>query len=247
IMFGIDIRLAGVLTAALLVAIIAPTLFFRQEPARTAAPRKAISAYVVQGEAEKEIARSQAPAAAPKNAVPAPEAKAREAPTDELARGGAPAQTRADSATLVHAESPALQKPQAAAEAQAPPTLAKRDAAVAERAGGDSGALAVEESDAEKIHLAIEALDGGGQPPTVAAAPSDQRLAPFRGRQFIVVVEASGRVRDASPSKTQGLVARRQKDAAAKAEESADPARDLLLELRFQPEGRPRRLLVRIQ
>jgi len=150
VMFGIDIRWAGVFMAALLVVIIAPALFERRETRSAPTAREPLTAYVVDGEADKGEAALEnktrakaAPNAAPAAAATAPEenerARAAE-PHDEFAQAPAPAPARPASApeTVGGAVAPKPQlqagtrseeSRQAAARNAAPPPSAARNAA----------------------------------------------------------------------------------------------------------------------
>ena len=90
----------------------------------------------------------------------------------------------------------------------------------------------------------MRAVDGQGAPPALASATPDERFAPLRGREFVLVVEAQGRVRDVLPSTGDGFLSRTDAQTSA-AQPSA--AVDVLRALRFAPGERPRRLVVRIE
>jgi hypothetical protein len=252
VMFGIDIRWAGVFMAALLVAIIAPALFFRRELPQNARPPDTISAHIVEAEADETAALAEEPDAPKRNAPKAPEAKTRAQPKQEQqgARGRvaeSPPLPASVPAPAENAVDEVAQKPQAAREeGPAPSALSKRAIASAERSGGEAGAFGTELKAAEKIRLEVRALDGEGQPPAIHEAPSDERLSSLRGQEFILIVEAAGHVRGVSAVGPETESARR-KDSVASADGSAVASHDLLRELRFVPGGRPRRLLVRVQ
>jgi hypothetical protein len=150
VMFGIDIRWAGVFMAALLVVIIAPALFERRETRSAPTAREPLTAYVVDGEADKGEAAPEnktrakaAPKAAPAAAATAPEENERaRAPEshDEFAQAPAPAPARPASApeTVGGAVAPKPQlqagtrseeSRQVAARNAAPSTSAARNAA----------------------------------------------------------------------------------------------------------------------
>jgi hypothetical protein len=252
VMFGIDIRWAGVFLAALLVAIIAPALLTRRETPQTASAPDAISAHIVEPESDKDAALREEPPSRAQEVPRAPEAKARArskekeelsgrvaAPAPPPPPAAAPAQSAADEVA---------QRPQPAREAErpAPSALSKHAAASAERAGGEAGNAGAETKAAEGVRLEVRPLDGEGSPPEIAATPSDERLGPLRGREFILTVEAGGRVSGVAPVRPEPGSALR-KDAAASPESEAGASPDLLRDLRFQPGGRPRRLLVRVR
>jgi hypothetical protein len=106
--------------------------------------------------------------------------------------------------------------------------------------GGEAGAGAAA---GETVHVRVEAADGLGEAPALQAGAGDAALAPFRGREFVVVVESGGRVRSAAVWGESGALRDLRANAKAKDErESLSP----FLELRFAPGERPRRLRLRI-
>ena len=253
VMFGIDIRWAGVFMAALLVAIIAPALLFRHEIPGTVRSPNPISAYVVDSEPRDAGALQERGRVADRNAAKAPEAKPRanaeghrQDAQRQAASASAPEQTAADEfAQRAPAVPPLIARE---AERSAPSAASQRPATRAEKLGGEAAAAGSEESGAgDKVHLEIRALDGGGEPPPLAQAPLDGRLSTLRGREFVLIVEADGNVRGVAPARRSEGSTLQKKDVAADASSSADSASDLLRGLRFEPSGRPRRLLVRVE
>ena len=86
-------------------------------------------------------------------------------------------------------------------------------------------------------------LDGEGEAPAIVAGPDTSRLSELRGREYVLTVEASGRIRSIEPSIANGYV-RSERDVAGR------PPRRFprpLQEIRFAPGDRPRRLAVRIR
>jgi hypothetical protein len=247
--FGIDIRWAGVLLAALLVAIIAPALLTRREVPQNEGAPDAISAHIVDSESDKAVASQEEPPSRAKDVPWPPEEKARARSKEEASgRVAVPAPPAPAAVPAQSAADEVAQKPQPAREAEngAPSALSKRAVASAERAGGEAGSFDVETKAVESIRLEVRPLDGEGAPPEIAATPSDDRLGPLRGREFILTVEAGGRVSAAVPFRPE-LGSALRKDSAASVEPGAGSSPDLLRELRFQPGGRPRRLLVRVR
>jgi hypothetical protein len=250
--FGIDIRWAGVLAAALLVVLIAPALFHREEkrlaPAGSPASPEALPAYLLEEKtatAKKDSGAKVAPeppASAPANEAPAKE-KEDAKPLDAAAeRDHGVAQPRAEEKRegYIADKSNAL----AAAPPSAPAPRTQRQAGAAP--GGEAGGTAGVEEQRVSVHLVINAIDGYGEPPEVRETPTDDALAELTGREFILLVETGGRVRDVTPSTSGGNLLRkdapsRDKLASAKTEGSE------LLGLRFTPSDRPRRLLVRVE
>jgi len=251
--FGIDIRWAGVLAAALLVVLIAPALFHhdakRLIPAQSPASPEALPAYLLEekttpsAKAKESGAKvAPAPASAPANEAPARQEEAATSPDASAERDLAVAQPRAEEKR----EGFLADKPNAAAAA--PPSASaprtRRQAGAAP--GGEAGGAAGFDEQRVSVHLVINAIDDYGEPPEVSDTPTDDALADLTGREFILLVEAGGRVRDVTPSPSGGNLLRkdtpsRDKLASAKKEGSE------LLGLRFKPSDRPRRLLVRVE
>ena len=256
-MFGIDVRWAGVFVAALLVVLIsAPALLRRPSTSSAPAAPASIPARIVDAspEAKEKAAGAPGPrretraeearqAAAPPAAAPAPppmQAK------DELAAkpSNAPA--------AVVAEAPAEEEKARAGFAAAPrakaaaPALRKRTTAP-ELAGGEAGAAnAYFETVVAPPHLTVRALDSQGAPPALTSPVSDERFAPLRGSEFVIVVETQGRVRSVQSSSADGFLERTDAAPASTPAKQAE-ALEALRALRFAPGDRPRRLVVRIE
>ncbi len=95
--------------------------------------------------------------------------------------------------------------------------------------------------------LSARALDEAGPAPAFASQPTARALAPLRGREFVVVVETDGRVREVLPPPGSGMLLKQKAARAPEAAASAPLPSSPLLELRFAPGERPRRLLVRVE
>jgi hypothetical protein len=250
--FGIDIRWAGVLAAALLVVLIAPALFHREEkrlaPARSPASPEALPAYLLEEKtatAKKDSGAKVVPA--PRTSAPANEAPAKTQenpkPLDaaverDLGVSQPQAQEKREGYLADKSNAPAAAPP------SAPALRTRRQAGAAP--GGEAGGAAGVDEQRVSVHLVINAIDGYGEPPEVRETPTDDALAELTGREFILLVEVGGRVRDVTPSTSGGSLLRkdaqsRDKLAGAKTEGSE------LLKLRFTPSDRPRRLLVRVE
>jgi predicted anti-sigma-YlaC factor YlaD len=284
VMFGIDIRWAGVFLAALLVAIIAPVFLAsrrqlsRGAPVPSSAP---LTAYLVDAEpdAGKEThderqkqqtqlqAGTKGDAAANAVAAGSPELKTRAraaepaAAADQLA-GGSLDRPVAPAPAAASAAAPAAERaPSADFAAKAGP---RRSAAFAtpDQSGGEAGLAAREEAQTGGVRLDVRPLDSQGGAPDVASTPAADRLAPLRGREFVVVVGADGFVRSVEPPGQENERSHLQKDARAaaaspsvhaeadKKAESAtadEGAVAALRDLRFQATGKARRLLVHIR
>ena len=281
--FGIDLRWAGVLAAALLVVIIGAPVFSRRENPLAASPgssRTPIPVYVLGTERERPPqeqveAKAGAPAIAPPKSEPAaprssagPRASApasRPAPPEAAADAAAAlpqenaataaekspefagfadksAREASDSTAIAHAPSPAARQK----EERSPGPTARRQSASAP-VGGDAAGGA-DEPASGVVRLLIRPADGEGQAPQFVSAPSDARLAVLRGREYVLVVDAGGRV-VAVEERSPGRLT---KDAAGESDaRSESPARSLadslLRELVFQASDRARRLIVAIR
>ena len=126
-------------------------------------------------------------------------------------------------------------------------TLRRRSASAP--VGGEAGAGASADEAQTVVRLTIHPVDGEGEPPDVVQTPSDERLAAFRGRKYLLVVESGGRVVAVSERPAGGKLAKdkaREADpqTAARIQSLADT---VLRELAFQPGDRPRRLVVEIR
>ncbi len=245
VMFGIDIRWAGIFVAALLVILIsAPALLRRPEAPVVPAMPPSISARIVDAGPAKEPDRAPQTRADARPPAAAPIAPAPQAAKDEAA--AAPLKALAE----VVAESPAENekaRPSGAAapRAKAAAPVLRREVTAADPAGGEAGAAnAIDPVVPAPPRLSVRALDGQGAAPALISHLPDERFAPLRGSEFVVVVETQGRVRDVLPSANDGFLARREPSTAQAAPAGA---MDALRALRFAPGDRPRRLLIRIE
>ena len=295
VMFGIDVRWAGALAAALLVVIIGAPVFSRHEmrvPPATAAgaallPDPRLCARRRGRAAGGEKRRVAIEVGFRKAASVRPEGRGRPAlPAGGRFRGGArrlriPVGRRDARRTRAATSSPrrmpttptSLTSPPShrsasgAAEAAPPPPslyaaapapaetkeLARSNTARRRSAsapvGGEAGAGASADEAQVVVRLTIHPVDGEGEPPDVVQTPSDERLAAFRGRKYLLVVESGGRVVAVSERPAGGKLAKdkaREADpqTAARIQSLADT---VLRELAFQPGDRPRRLVVDIR
>ncbi len=260
VMFGIDLRWAGVFATALLVVIIATSLPQSRSPepvppTPTAGP---LSAHLVDGvesssedfarnaparESDAAKAREKAPAAPQQNSAPAAKESGRLASAQETAAPPPPPAA----APQDEPASPSAPLSAQKTEAKAAPKALRRQQTHADPAGGEAGASAIAERGAA-LRLLVTALDSQGAPPPLEAGVADDRLAPLRGQEFVLLIESQGRVRSVSRSgaREEGALNKdKRADVDAEAEES--PALEALRELRFRPGDRPRRLLVRVE
>lgn len=112
-------------------------------------------------------------------------------------------------------------------------------AAEAGRAAGGAEESTVAAAPASPLHIKVEAIDGYGSPPALLAGSRVAMPASFRGHEFILHVDAQGKVSEVRPGP-----ARERKEETARL---AAPAPAALSELQFEPGNRPRRLLVRFE
>lgn len=230
--FGIDIRWAGVLAAALLVLLLSAPLLLRRAPLAPAAKPPAISARILE---ETPPARAAVvPRADQRPAGGAPAAPAPHAPA-------APPALAKDEAAVTNAQAPSLRAEAPAEEEKRRVGLAPRSREkaapgrmAAEPPGGEAAAgSATTELVEAPARVLVLAADGEGTPPMVVARPAGDRLAALRGREFILLVETGGRVRSVAAPGSSAPAG------------GADS--EVLRELRFAPGDRPRRLTVRIE
>lgn len=255
VMFGIDIRWAGVFATALIVVIIAASIVQERPGLQPAAPPKPagpLPVHLVDGEAEglaRPVSPPQRAAAKDKEIDPfAPPADAlvaeKDSPTlaasQEAGAASPPAAAPPPSEQAATRSTLSLQK----TEAKAPAVGVRGQIANAEPPGGEAGASATPDR-ADALRLVVSALDSQGAAPPLETGVPDDRLALLRGREFILLVESQGRVRSVEPSPAREDRLRKNEPAAAADEETPDL--DPLRELRFRPGDRPRRLLVRIE
>jgi len=165
---------------------------------------------------------------------------------------------------------PAAPKPQSAPAARSNKQAKVKTeqgfaAQLQERAGGEGGTTSrlATDSLAAPPHLEITSLDGTGTVPAVSNADSIEVPTDLKGRAFVLVVEASGRVLEARPDDSdlrKKLYRQEASRESSVADDKSAPANDKvvvakekgkgppsLLELRFQPGDRPRLLRVRVQ
>ena len=123
--------------------------------------------------------------------------------------------------------------------------MAARSAEAPGGEGGVASSLASAEPGAP-ARLVIQALDGEGNIPDVVNANAGEMLSELRGRRYTLLVEASGRVREArlDPPRPPAM-ASRQKASAETA--TVNRAPQAVWNLRFRPGDRPRRLLLRVE
>jgi len=245
VMFGIDIRWAGIFVAALLVVLLSAPVLLRRPGAPTPASPSALSARIVDAPAEGTAAppppaalRREARPAAPAQAPPAASER-----TEEVAAAATgPAVPRRDSP-----EAPAeverrrfAPAPKAVAQNAAPGMRGRL--APAEPSGGEAGAQGAADAEFRALRLVVNPTDGEGPAPGIVARPSDEQMAALRGNEYTLIVETQGRVRDVQSATIAGKPAATSRRAAG-----VSAPGELLRELRFAPGDRPRRVVVRIE
>jgi len=218
----------------------------RRAPIQAAAPSNAAPSSKV-GALSSETAQSAAPPEVP-GTMGATDATA---PVDAgfASREEAPAPpvSAATAATAATSEAPLEKRrdePRVAAKLAAPP--AARNRVAADAPGGEAGAAAPPAFEGETpVRMLIRPEDGFGSAPAIERG-EDVALAPFRGREFVLVVESGGRVRSCVPAGAKGSDAKETLRERAKDEREREDLSPLL-DIRFAPGDRPRRLRIRIE
>jgi hypothetical protein len=173
-------------------------------------------------------------------------AAAPEAPADSVAAAAPPPAPAADEkrrdapSREKDALAPRRDEQKKPAVAQAPRSAVSADAAGGE-AGAASGAYAPSEA-GESVRVLASAADGLGSAPEVERASGGAGLAAFRGREFILLVESSGRVRSAVPIAPGAKLG----DLRVKTKSEGEDLSPVLA-LRFAASDRARRLRVRLE
>jgi hypothetical protein len=247
VVFGINLRWASAFAVAILATIAGSLVMIQRESARTSAERQApIPVLLQKGQRQAQVRESGAAASSRGRMNNAPSRK-------EVAPTAVPAQERyaeappppATASSQLKAQPPARR----AAEPPAPRAARTLDAASpllrsAEHSGGE-GALSATAASAEPGSPArpfLIALDGQGSAPEIITPGAAELLADLRGRQYFLLVEASGRVREARPDGKKRQPARlKSRDVVEEA------APQVVRDLRFQATDRPRRFLLRIE
>jgi len=107
-----------------------------------------------------------------------------------------------------------------------------RRPALAAEAGRAGGIEEPADGPAAPLRLRIEAIDGYGTAPALVSEDRRMLPSPYRGREFVLLVDAQGRVTRVLPGRSGEPVTR----------ETA-----VLRELEFEPGSRPRRLRLRFE
>jgi hypothetical protein len=241
VVFGINLKWAAAFAVAILATVVGSVVVIQRESVQKAAARPAPIPVLLQG--ERRPAETRGAAASDAGALSkAPASNA--PPRKEIAPTPAPGPERYAKAPAPPAAQMAEEKAQAPArrpaESLAPRAARAMDETAAplsrsaESPGGEgaaAGAPSVEFGSPARPVLVP--LDGEGVAPEIITPGAAELLAELRGHQYFLLVESSGRVREARP------------DGGKRAKMQAAPR--VVLDLRFRATDRPRRLLLRIE
>ncbi len=243
VVFGINLRWAAAFAAAILATVVGSVVVIQRESLRKDAERPEPIPVLLQGERKP----AEPPDLPAPDTAAAARAKANNAPLrKEPAPSPVPAPERYAAAPARSADMAyegKVRAPASRAEAQAP-----RGARAMQETGspllriegaGGEGAAAASAASAEPGSPALPVLvplDGEGRAPEIITPRAAELLADLRGRQFVLLVEAGGRVLEARPDG--------RKLAKTRAAQQVVP--QAVRDLRFEPTDRPRRILLRI-
>lgn len=251
VVFGIDVRWAAAFAVAVIAVIVGSSVVLQRESARRESGFGGPIPVILRGDGR---------AVRPSPAAPRPEAKPQPAgrlespapaPTalpgsfaQEPPRPGMAGEKRAEplrervSGVMMEDRSDRIPKSSGLAEPRASRGL--------ERPGGEgsTSASAASAEPGAPARLLFIPLDGEGTAPDLTTLNAGELLAELRGHEYILLVEAGGRVREASSSDAKKSLRPRTMARDALAEVSAPPS---VRNLRFKPGDRPRRLLLKIQ
>lgn len=178
------------------------------------------------------------------------------------------AQANAQGESQAYAQAPAANRQAGAISAQnqandraaltnrttpnAAPAAAANQAQFQERSGGEGArdpALVAGNSPTldRPSRLVVQVLDALGSAPQLIGRPEEPDLTALRGRSFVLLVDAAGRVKDARENADKKSAEAELKRRDAQIAKEKDAAPDPLKRLRFKAGERPRRLLVRVE
>ena len=166
----------------------------------------------------------------------------KERQTDALS--GMPAATAKEAKDETGASAPHREiasAPQAAATLRRSLPAPAAATSAAERAGGEGDAGAPPEATPSALRLVALSLDGSSSPPEILSPSAAGVPSNLRGRSFVLIVDAGGRVRQVRPHGGAGAAG------ALSTQDSDAPGPPSLLALRFRPGDRQRRLLLRVE
>ena len=256
IVHGINMKWAAGFAVAVIAAVVGFSVVLERESARREILRQTPIPVLL----EKEKSRSGGTASVP----PRLDAQGRSA---EAPRGSGPAPRReafapdvraADNAppppppvSLKKAQPSGYEAREAAAETSDSVAPRRPDAASSgfarnrEHVGGEGAAAssAASPEPGAPARLVVLPLDGEGTVPEVISPDAADLLVPLRGKRYVLLVEAGGRVREAKPDERGKRGAR--PDARRSLENAGAPPS--VWTLRFAPGDRPRRLLLRVE
>jgi hypothetical protein len=146
----------------------------------------------------------------------------------------------------------AAQANRANENAATPVAAAANQVQVQERSGGEGGRDAVLVSGNSPVldrptRIVVQVLDALGSAPDLVGRPEEPDLTALRGRSFVLVVAASGHVKDVRENADKKSADADLKRRDAQIAKEKDAAADPLKRLRFKVGERPRRLLVRVE
>jgi hypothetical protein len=263
VVFGINLKWAAAFSTAIIAVIMGSAVMLQRDSARRMAPRETPIPVLLKGRAQ--LPQTPAPSAegrldrprqktgdAGARKEPAPAPASASATIDEgLASSNSPRHAAARPDQKLKAQPSEYR----AAEAQADEPAARSSRVMGaepsqlrrnpEGSGGDGAATSSVASlePGAPARLVIVALDGQGNAPEIVSAGAAELLSDLRGRQYFLLVEASGRVREARTNGKESLQKRaRVRDAL----ENAAAAPLSVWSLRFRASDRARRLLLRV-
>jgi hypothetical protein len=248
VVFGINLKWASAFAVAILATIAGSLVVIQRESARTVTARQEpIPVLLQKGRRQAEVRESDA-AAPPRermnNAPSRKEAVPTAVPAQERYAEAPPPAVAASSEGKAQPPARRAPEPSAPRAARALDATASPLLRSAEHSGGE-GALSATAASAEPGSPArpfLIALDGQGSAPEIITPGAAELLADLRGREYFLLVEASGRVREARPDGKKRQPARlKSRDVVEEA------APQVVRDLRFQATDRPRRLLLRIE
>jgi hypothetical protein len=262
VVFGINIKLAAAFSTAIIAVIVGSAVVLQRDSAKKMAPRETPIPVLLENQAAVRQAPApvaEAPLGRPKEKAAGAVARKELAPppaspplagdqlasSNSLGYAAAPPEQKAQQPEFRAAEPRAEEsasRPAARMMGAAPSQLRRNP----EGSGGEGAVTssAASPEPGSPARLVIVSLDGQGNAPEIVSGGAKESLADLRGRQYFLIIEASGRVREASTSSGKSL----QKRARAKdALENAPPAPPAVLSLRFRPTDRARRVLLRIE
>lgn len=265
VMFGIDVRWAGALAAALLVVIIGAPVFSRwpgAEPKVAPVSSAPIPAHVLDAGDERAARAPEAPRPAEIRGAPKSRAETAGPVSHDLAKreealiaAAPPADANENAASERHGQEVSApvaglsEAPAARADAakEAPASLSARRRSASAPAGGEAGIESSAQPRATAARLRVRAIDGQGQAPEVISAPADDRLASLKGQEFVLVVESGGRVRAVVKREPEQRLGKDKAAAVEGAPAASGHADSILRELVFHPGDRARRLMVEVR